>query len=355
MAQGRYNGTHMPEPGRVALDATYSIGDNLSGVGVYSREILLGLARAHPDTRFQCCYRPHRFLRSFRETLPSNCSRFLLQEPIVPRRADIFHGLNQRLPTSRPRRTVTTFHDLFVLTGDYSTPEFQSRFAEQARRAAAESDRIIAVSEFTARQVEQLLGVEQPRLRVVHHGVHLPDPPSAPREKIVLHVGALQKRKNIARLAEAFEALPQDWRLALAGSAGFGAEQILRGIETSPARDRIAVLGYVSPKELAGWYARAMILAFPSLDEGFGIPILEAMAAGVPVVTSNRSALAEVAGTAALLVNPESVDELAHSLARLAADPQLREDLARKGLARAKEFSWAKALEKTWSVYRELL
>ena len=345
----------MPEPGGVALDATYSIGNNLSGVGVYSREILFGLAQAHPDVRFQFCYRPHRFVRSFREALPGNCHRFLLQEPLVPRRADVFHGLNQRVPTIRPRRTVTTFHDLFVLTGDYSTAEFRRRFAEQARRAAAESDRIIAVSEFTARQVEELLGVERSRLRVVHHGVHLPDPPRAPREKIVLHVGALQKRKNIARLVEAFEALPEDWRLALAGSAGFGAEGILRGIECSRARERIVVAGYVTAEELAGWYSRAMILAFPSLDEGFGIPILEAMAAGVPVVTSNGSALAEVAGGAALLVNPESVEELVHALGRLAGDERLRGDLVEKGRARAVEFTWGRAVEKTWSVYRELV
>ena len=270
----------MPEPARIALDATYSIGDNLSGVGVYSREILFGLAGAHPAARFQLCFRPHRFLRSFHRSLPPNCRRFLLQEPFVPRRADIFHGLNQRLPTVRPRHAVTTFHDLFVLTGDYSTPEFRRRFAAQARHAAAESDCIITVSEFTAGQVEQLLGVDRARLRVVHHGVHVPPPPDAPREKVVLHVGALQKRKNIVRLVRAFEAMPAAWRLALAGSAGFGGGEILRAIESSPARDRIEVLGYVTAEELARWYARAMILAFPSLDEGFGIPILEAMAAG---------------------------------------------------------------------------
>src|SRR5882724_2688740 len=104
----------MPEPGAIALDATYSLGENLSGVGVYSREILFGLARAHPEADFQFCYRPHRFLRSWRERLPPNCSRFLLQAPLVPRRAEIFHGLNQRLPAIRLRRAVTTFHDLFV-------------------------------------------------------------------------------------------------------------------------------------------------------------------------------------------------------------------------------------------------
>jgi glycosyltransferase involved in cell wall biosynthesis len=164
----------------------------------------------------------------------------------------------------------------------------------------------------------------------------------------------LQKRKNIARLVQAFEAIPASWRLALAGSVGFDGGEILRAIESSPARDRIEVLGYVTAKELARWYARAMILAFPSLDEGFGIPILEAMAAGVPIVTSNRSALAEVAGDAAVLVNPEFVEDIAEALKQLAGNQTLREEFVRKGFLRVREFSWPKAIEKTWNVYREL-
>jgi glycosyltransferase involved in cell wall biosynthesis len=98
-----------------------------------------------------------------------------------------------------------------------------------------------------------------------------------------------------------------------------------------------------------------MFLAFPSLDEGFGIPILEAMAAGMPVLTSNRSALEEVAGGAALLVNPESEVELAEALNRMAIDEQLREELKQKGLARAAEYTWPAAVEKTWKVYQELI
>lgn len=345
----------MPEPADVALDATYSIGNELSGVGVYSREMLFGLAAAHPEAIFRFCYRPHRYARSWREKLPTNCRRSLLQEPILPRRAGLFHGLNQRLPTGRLRRTVTTFHDLFVLTGDYSTPEFRHRFAAQARRAAAESDLIIAVSQFAATQVEQLLGVEHSRIRVIHHGVRIPPPRPAPREKIVLHVGAIQKRKNVSRLVQAFEGAPSDWRLVLAGSAGFGADEILAGIQTSPARARISVLGYASAEALADWYSRAWMLVFPSLDEGFGIPILEAMAAGVPVIASNRSALPEVAGGAAILINPESIEELTAALNRLAADQGLREDLIQKGMARALQCCWGKAVNQTWGVYRELL
>jgi glycosyltransferase involved in cell wall biosynthesis len=339
----------------IALDATYSVGRDLSGVGVYSREMLDGLTRAHADARFAFCYRPHRFLRSFRERLPPNAGRFLLGEKHAPQSADVFHGLNQRLPLARMRHAITTFHDLFVMTGEYSTPEFRRRFTEQARDAAQRSERIIAVSQFTARQVTELLGVEDGRVRVVHHGVRPARRTPVTREKIVLHVGAIQHRKNIARLVDAFERLDSEWVLVLAGAAGYGAAEILARIGAARSRDRIRLPGYVTPSELADWYARAMIFAFPSLDEGFGMPVLEAMAAGAPVIASNRSAVAEVAGDAAWLVDPEDTEELGSALVELARDPVRREALSRRGLQRAAQFTWAEAVEKTWQVYRELV
>ena len=341
---------------RIGLDATYSLGGNLSGVGVYSRELICGLAAAHLDTEFLCCYRPHRFLAGLRQALPGNCRRRLLYEPLVPRSAELFHGMNQRLPRARLRRTVSTFHDLFVIAGEYSSPEFRRRFEAQARDAAERSDLIIAVSEFTANQVEQLLKVERSRLRVVHHGVRFPaeEGEAVPREKIVLHTGAIQKRKNVSRLVAAFAALPAGWRLALAGSCGYGSEEILREIAESPRREDIQVLGYVPDSELARWYGRASIFAFPSLDEGFGMPVLEAMARGVPVLTSNGSALPEVAGDAALLVDPANGDAIAAGLLQLAQDESLREALRVKGRIRAAAFPWEAAVSQTWSVYREL-
>jgi glycosyltransferase involved in cell wall biosynthesis len=338
----------------IALDATYGTGDYLSGVGLYSHEILFGLAAAHRETRFDFCYRPHRYLRARRLPLPANVRRRLILEPFGPRGADLFHGLNQRLPRMRLRRSVATFHDLFVMSGEYSTPEFRARFTRQAR-GAARADVIIAVSEFTRRQVVSLLGVEPSRVRVVHHGIRRLDYPAVEREKVILNVGAIQTRKNIARLVEAFEVVDKSWRLVLAGSAGYGSGDILARIAASPARERITVSGYVSPKELGAWYARAAIFALPSLDEGFGMPVLEAMAGGCPVVTSNRSALPEVAGDAALLVNPQSTGELAQALRDLTRNDALREDLARRGAERARLFSWEKAVAETWTVYRELL
>ena len=339
----------------IALDATYSLGDALSGVGLYSHELLFGLAAAHPGMRFDFCYRPHRYLRSCRVPLPRNVRRCLLAEPLGPRGAGLFHGLNQRLPRIPLRRSIATFHDLFVLTGEYSTPEFRARFAEQARDAAERSSAVIAVSEFTKSQVVALLGVDPAKVHAIHHGTRPLEFPDVPREKVILNVGAIQKRKNIARLVEAFETVDPGWRLVLAGSSGFGAEGILAGIERSPARERILVTGYVAPADLAAWYARAQIFAFPSLDEGFGMPLLEAMAAGVPVVTSNRSALPEVAGDAARLVDPEDTEALGGALRSLASGDELRAELIRRGTQRAKLFTWEKAVRETWNLYQSVL
>jgi glycosyltransferase involved in cell wall biosynthesis len=305
--------------------------------------------------RFDFCYRPHRFFRSRRAAIPKNVRRRLLAEPLGPRGADLFHGLNQRLPQIPLRCAITTFHDLFVLSGEYSTAEFRTRFASQARDAAARSTAVIAVSDFTRSQVVSLLGVEASKVHVVHHGIRQLALPAAARERIILNVGAIQKRKNIARLVEAFETVDPPWRLVLAGSSGYGSTEILAGIEKSPARGRISVLGYVSPAELAAWYAKAQIFAFPSLDEGFGMPVLEAMAAGVAVVTSNRSSLPEVAGHAALQVDPESVEALGAALRGLTRNEELRRELVQQGTARALLFSWDKAVCETWEVYRKVL
>jgi len=345
---------------KIALDATYSLGPNLSGVGVYSRAILFGLAQAHPEAEYSFCYRPHRFRQSFSEILPRNCRRTILWNG-WPRSAGLFHGLNQRIDSPRHRRTVATFHDLFVMTGDYSTPEFRRRFSDQARTAAERSDLIITVSRFTAGQVQELLKVEPARIRVIPHGatvripqgsagIPLPDGRGSEalipnrdrkgavlsgREQMILFVGALQRRKNIVRLVEALEATAPGWKLVLAGSLGFGAEEILARIERSSRKADIQTPGYVPDTTLEELFQRASIFAFPSLDEGFGMPVLDAMASGVPVLTSNASALREVSGDAALLVDPSNVESVATGLRRLTEDQNLRAELIRKGLDRS--------------------
>jgi glycosyltransferase involved in cell wall biosynthesis len=341
---------------RIALDATYSVGSQLSGVGVYSRRILEGLATHHSEASYVWCYRLHRWARGYSVVVPRHVCRRPLFDSWTPS-ADLFHGLNQRLPAKRTGRIVSTFHDLFVMTADYSTPEFRARFAAQARDAASRSDLIIAVSRFTANQVEELLSIPAARIRVVPHGVQFrePGPTQSERAKTILTVGAMQKRKNTMRLVEAFERTPSGWKLVLAGGAGYESERIQRRIAESPRSRDIAQPGYVSGDELNRLYAEASIFAFPSLDEGFGIPVLEAMAAGAAVLTSHGGALREVAGEAALLVNPQEVSSIAEGLSTLMEVQTLREQLAAAGYERARRFSWESAVEQTWKVYQELL
>lgn len=340
---------------RIGLDATYSLGDGLSGVGVYSREILNGLAATDAAGEWDWFYRSQRYFRARGLPKPAHVSRRFLADFWGSRSAAIFHGLNQRLPKRRFRKQVATFHDLFVLTGDYSTVDFRARFAAQARHAAAGADVIIAVSAFTAGQIEEHLGVPKSRIRVIHHGIVRRRIPELPREKIVLCVGAIQRRKNQAMLVQAFRALPNDWTLVLAGSQGYEATQTLGAIAGSPAADRIRITGYLSDEEIGGWLARSSIFAFPSLDEGFGMPVLEAMDAGVPVIAGNCSAMPEVCGDAAELIDPGKEDELASALLKLANDETRRGQLVSRGRHRADQFRWGKAIDGTVAVYRELM
>lgn len=339
---------------RIALDASYSVDAQPTGIAVYSHELITGLARAFPGDEFLCCFRWKQLLLS--GAIPfSNVRRRLLLPPFPTFHANLFHALNQRVDKRPAKIVVSTFHDLFVMTGDYATPEFRARFTEQARQAAARSDLIIAVSDFTAGQLCDLLRVERSRIRVIPHGVHRPqeEEPSK-RENMILSIGSLQRRKNIIRLVAAFETLPADWTLVLAGSPnGFGAPEILRSIEQSPCADRIRVTGYITGKQRERLYRTASVFAFPSLAEGFGIPVLEAMANGTPVLTSYGSALKEVAGDAALLVDPEQSDEIAAGLLRLVHDAQLRTTLTERGLLRAQLYSWDRAIHLTRETYSE--
>ncbi len=324
----------------VGLDATYSLGSNLSGVGKYSLHLMAGLASR---IRTRLYYRSHRILRA-------PWPKGLLLDSLPPN-VDLFHGLNQRLPLTKRCPSVTTFHDLFVLSAEYSSADFRARFAAQAHQAAERSDRIIAVSQFTADQVVERLRYPRDQIRVVPHGVQLPISvaPADTRKPVVLCVGAIQKRKNTSRLIRAFRAMPAPWELWIAGSRGFAADDMLVDL---PANVRL--LGYVSEAELGRLYQEASIFAFPSLDEGFGMPVLEAMAHGLPVLSSTTSALPEVAGDAALLVDPTDTDAIANGLEQL-LDLELRARMAKRGLLRAGEFSWDIAASRTEAVYRELL
>jgi len=354
----------------IALDASHVFDRAPTGVSVYSRRLTEELLALQPELRFLLAYRANRFGRAILASrLGANSTRVPLEPAVTPlwaRRAALFHGLNQRLPEIAFPKRVVTFHDLFVMTAEYSTSDFRRRFSEQAREASDRADHIIAVSQYTANHVAELLGYPAEKITVVPHGVDVPAP-ATEQERVrirrrlgiegpfLLSVGSIQARKNTERLVQAFERLDSDTVLVLAGGEGFGAEDALARVASGPAKHRIRRLGYVDDETRRLLYQSATALVFPSLDEGFGIPALEAMAAGLPVVASNRSALPEACGDAALLVDPLSVEEIHVAMKRVQTDASLRTDLARRGRTRAAAFTWKAAAEKTWSVYQELL
>ena len=353
---------------KIALDATYAADPFPTGIGIYSQRLIAALASSGGPLLL--CFRPGPYLRARKMSWPSACSLApLLEWWPRPGQVRLFHGLNQRLPrTAYPVRVVTV-HDLFPLSSrEYSTPEFQRHFAAVLRHAIAGADRIIAVSDATRRELLQHTNANDSRIRVVHHGVDPPRIPSQqeldafragvlglkPGEKFFLNVGTIQTRKNVANIALALKRLPES-RLVLAGGEGYGAEGIISLIEKEGLAARIVRLGHSAADRLRLLYSTARALVFPSLEEGFGFPILEAMSYGLPVITSNCSSMPEVAGDAALLVDPRDVSQIAEAMRRLIGDDALFSDLRARGRQRAAQFSWEKCARETWAVYEEAL
>jgi len=265
--------------------------------------------------------------------------------PLEARRrgCDVLHCTTYRAPLRSPVPVVVTVHDLAVLrlpdAFNRWTREYGRRLLGPVVRAAR---RVIAVSEFTKREVVDLLRVPDERVRVVPNAVGAPFTADGPRAEgdYVLAVGTVEPRKNLPRLVEA--AARAGVELRVVGDPGWG------GVEV--AGNGVRRLGFVPDEELARLYRGALCVAYPSLYEGFGIPVLEAMACGAPVVTSAGGALEELADGAAVLVDPLDVASIAEGIERAAAQ---REELARRGLERARRYTWAAAAEATVEVYRE--
>ncbi len=352
----------------IGIDAGHSLDRLPTGVAVYARNLIHELAAGNPDEKFHWYYRSNRWLRSFSTRMPPNARNRLLMEFALGRSSHklrLFHGLNQRLPGNMRCPGVATFHDLFVFSGDYSTPEFRERFRHLAQQTASRAGCIIAISQYTAGQVAAFLDFPRELIHVVHHGVEAMQLPTEWRQEeilqqlgierpYVLHVGALQRRKNIERLVAAFESVDESLQLVLAGSMGYGGEQIEQCIQKSTASKRILLTGHVGNDVRATLYSNAKVLLFPSLEEGFGLPVLEAFSMGLPVITSNSSALPEVSGDAAILVDPLDVEAIAGALDGLLDNLEMQEELHLKGKKRVQQFCWQHCAEQTWQVYEQL-
>jgi glycosyltransferase involved in cell wall biosynthesis len=273
------------------------------------------------------------------------------------------------IPLRHPR-SVVTIHDLGYLHHPEAHPrptrlmlDWTTRWSVRAAR------RIIAISETTKRDLIAHYRVPPACIQVIPHGVDQQMRPAAPEavaalrrryglpERYVLFVGTVQPRKNLGRLAKAFrqvarENLPHG--LVIAGKRGWLAAQVETQIAASGMADRIKMVGYVPSSDLAALYSGADALCFPSLYEGFGLPVLEAMACGTPVIATNRSAVPEVAGGAALLVDPLNSAEIGTAMVRLLTDADLSAALRSRGFQRATTFTWDRTALATIELLREV-
>ncbi len=353
---------------RIALDASYIFGVYPTGSATYSRRLIESLAAVYTKHDLVVAYRVSRFRRR-RDFLRPPGTAVRLITFWLPWRVDLFHSLAQRPPSFRFRREVVTIHDVFPITsGDYASADYRERFSRLLRGAMARAACILTGSEATARQMEEHCGVARERIRVIPYGVDMPRRVMAPevrrRERarlvgegnhMLLSVGMIETRKNLVNALRALERLPACFHLVHAGGSGYGSEAFHDYIRERGLEERVHLLGYVPDEALKTLYQAASVLLFPSFEEGFGFPVLEGMAHGVPVVTSNTSSMPELGGDAALYADPREPDQIAGQALRAAEDETLRRDLIARGLERAREFTWERTAKATLRAYEDVL
>ncbi len=351
---------------RIGIDAR----NDGTGVGRYTFSVIRELAKLDRGNEYTLFLNSKRYASyeapspNFR-TVEADIPWFGLREQLLlPRliareRLDLVHFPHLTVPLLTRTPFVVTIHDLNYLDADATARPAVKRAGYRLELLKAKrARRLIAVSEHTRREIVRRLGVDPARVAVTHEAADAPavepDPDTLERYGIAapffLYVGAAYPYKNLARLIEAFPLVEGDYRLVLAGDQeDFGAA--LR--EQAP--ERVVFTGPVSEPELAALYAAAHAYAFVSLSEGFGLPGLEAMAAGVPVVAARAASLPEVYGDAAHYCDPRDVPSIAAALTEVAGDEELRKRLAARGRERAAELSWTRTAEQTLAVYRAAL
>jgi alpha-1,3-rhamnosyl/mannosyltransferase len=376
---------------RIAYDGIPLVGQR-SGIGYYTEHLIRAVARADREAR---CVIVGPWPIKSRHSVPwlslpdpnielprpgvwPRISRRIRDELGIPAPlealigpVDVFHGTNFLLthPVRRAKRVVS-IHDLTVMLFPQWHPADRLREMHAGlRKSAMAADRIIAVSRYTKNDIVKHLGVEPGRVAVVPLAVD-PALQPLPRDEIdaalaplglahgtyLLFLGTIEPRKNVGRLLDAMNAAgPDVGPLVLAGGLGWGNEALSPRIAALARQGRVRAFGYVPELLRVRLLAGARALVYPSLYEGFGLPPLEAMTCGTPVITSAVSSLPEVVGDAALLVDPLDVDELAGAIKRLWHDDTLRAELRARGLARARQFTWDRTARLTLDVYAAAL
>jgi alpha-1,3-rhamnosyl/mannosyltransferase len=359
----------------VVLDASAAAKPHRTGVGHYVARLADALLAADPALELTLGVRLGRWSRRAHAYAPPAAAASRARTVWFPSfwpdlrlpRADVAHGPDARLVGGKSPQVVT-IHDLFNLKSDgWASAGFRAEKKERYAEAARGAARILCVSEATAGDVERLLGVERARLAVTPLGV---DPgfhplgederaPTLRRLGVVppyaLFVGLAQPRKNLEAVATVFarmNARVDDLSLVLAGDDGYPEGRLATILKATGVAEKIRLLGYTDTADLPALYSGARVLLFPSRDEGFGLPALEAMACGCPVVASDRGALPEVLGPGGLCFGPDALDDLEDAAGRMLEDGDARDAEVARGLARAREFTWARTAEATLAAYR---
>ncbi len=314
--------------------------------------------------RYQTLWLPARISNPLMKQFPELLSLCLQASMETP---DVFHGTNYTtLPWGNSLKVMNIYDVTFLKYPDY-VDSVVATYEEQVRQCLKYTDLVITSAESSKQDIAEYLNFDPDRICVTslasrYSNQSLPQLAASGiklSKDYILFVSTLEPRKNIPALIQAFNHLKSkhkiDHCLFLVGRKGWSYDPIFNAINQSPWRKDIYHLGYL-PDELVVWlYTNASVFAYPSYYEGFGLPILEAMTLGAPVVTSNTSSLPEVAGDAALLVDPNDWEQLAEAILRVISDTQLRHELVRKGKERAKLYSWHNTALETLKIYRRFL
>lgn len=362
---------------RIGIDAT-AIFLRKGGIGYYTHNLLESLTRIDTQNEY--------ILFKTTEKQPESPIPFINRPNVrviyAPKalqkwrskkeKVDLYHGTNFRLRGRGYKGNVVTIHDLaFKHYPHFLKKKFgQSLSFWKTKRDVHRADRVIAVSQHTAKDVIDFFQIDKKKVRVVYHGVGDHFRPDVPGESIlevkkyyristakyILWVGTLEPRKNLPTLIKAYSQLKSihsEYTLVLGGGPGWQYQDILN--LTLSLGNRIQITGYLPQRDLIPLYAGASLFAYPSLYEGFGMPLLEAMASGVPIVASRTSSIPEVVGDAGVLVDPLSISDMGKAIMKLLDDSSLRSSMQEKGIQRAKQFTWERAAQETLQIYQEIL
>jgi len=364
---------------RVGIDASSIVGDR-GGVGWHTYHLLKALIGLNEGVEFVGYVNPG----SLRNGVPQGWDggqgiRWIEAGRLMMRwrgrldGLDLYHGTNFKMRTTGRCGGIVTIHDLWLERHPEYSPKLFGQRASSARtrREARRARTVITVSEFSAGEIASCYGIPRERIAVIYNGVaddfrtssdvqawsKLRARIGLPTDRFILFVGGADPRKNHRLLLKAYtarEARLKEYCLVLVGDPHHRFGSMPETIRALGLADRAICTDRLPIETIRLLYAHASLFVFPSLYEGFGMPVLEAMACGAPVVTSNRTALPEVAGDAAVLVNPDNDEELAEAMVLVLEDAGRRERLKAKGLERVKQFTWERAARQTLEVYREV-